>query len=461
MNVLKKINLLLLIFVVSCGGNEIVDPNTNDEVPTDQPPAETENPPETITENSRFLGILDESFGVAGISAPVFDSGLYDHFYSAADAFLDTNNDVVISGKGWIYDQETGGIPLYANMISKINFENGLADSSFGGGDGSVSFYRNDYRKVRTENSLSIKQTSNSDFIAAGIGGVTKHNLTSGDFDLTFGSDSNGASDYYINDTQWTNMINEITVLTNGKFITCGDGMIESPSGETRSVSVITRYNANGTVDSSFGIEGVVFQEYNEGINLAEGSCKKVVETDSGYLVFGQYSYVENDSSVSGFGFAFSTLDRNGEMTSAGFNKINALPEYALFSNKAIPGPSGSLLIAASLSSNVTYETKSMIFKINKNGELDFSFGEDGIKEFEFGTYNSTLSVDDSGKVLVALNESNKISLYRLTEAGSVDERFGLAGKVQVPLNEAPVFIKAVGDNIIGVTSKVKAFKLK
>jgi uncharacterized delta-60 repeat protein len=114
-----------------------------------------------------------------------------------------------------------------------------------------------------------------------------------------------------------------------------------------------------------------------------------------------------------------------------------------------------------------TYITPQRYFSILKyldNGELDSSFGNNGVALIDVGwgdDYASCISTDKDNKFVVGgysfNGEYNDFGIIRLNSDGSIDKTFGDSGKVIVPTGKSDSYINDItvlSDNSIVVVGK-------
>jgi uncharacterized delta-60 repeat protein len=152
--------------------------------------------------------------------------------------------------------------------------------------------------------------------------------------------------------------------------------------------TAIARFFANGTVDTSFGTDGVIRHEYFHETNPSNPSIPPVTRVEG----------------IPGMGY---------------------LEQFALL-------PDGKLLVVGSSLDSVT----SLVFaRFTVNGQFDASFGGTGYRTVDLG---ETLSVSvmeagqDGSVVMLSRNDSTDELVFKLTAQGTLDTSFGSAGKVRL-----------------------------
>jgi len=182
--------------------------------------------------------------------------------------------------------------------------------------------------------------------------------------------------------TYLENESNEVKVLNNGKIlVAASNGILFS---ELDFDFAIVRYNDNGTLDSGFGTNGVLLSDFNSVSNEARSLQ---IQSDNKFIVAGEI---------------------NGDAAS-----VN--PNFA-------------------------------IARYNENGTKDTSFGVNGLASVNFGTVSNNLLLSEDilesmiiqpdGKILAAgftsnINENtSNFGIVRLNSDGSLDSSFGINGRI-------------------------------
>ncbi|APV50813.1 hypothetical protein BWI17_14620 [Betaproteobacteria bacterium GR16-43] len=164
-----------------------------------------------------------------------------------------------------------------------------------------------------------------------------------------------------------------IAVQADGKVLVAG-----SATGYLISAT-ISRFNADGSVDTAFGSNGNINLPFGE---LSPGAMAVVVQPD-------------------------------GKIVVAGVKRVPRPTEL----NDAFP-------IA--------------VMRLNPDGSPDATFGEGGVSTFGnspysngpgfFSNLSNAMALQQDGGILLAGNQSNKLAVLRLTAQGAVDAAFGVGG---------------------------------
>lgn len=213
-----------------------------------------------------------------------------------------------------------------------------------------------------------------------------------GSLDESFGDGGDlTVSNPSIAEFEW--VIKSWALLPNGKILLSGNLRLltgfecpPSPIGGCHDIYtndfLLVRYNSDGSLDTTFGIDGKVTTDFSD---------RYSTETND-YL---NQIAVQNDGTIIGIG-------------------INHLRD------------------------SYPYEKHTIIVRYTPEGVLDRSFGEDGVVEFGVGVgYSSEISarklfLQSDGKLLIIGDSSEELeySLIRYNLDGSVDTTFGVDGKI-------------------------------
>ena len=172
---------------------------------------------------------------------------------------------------------------------------------------------------------------------------------------------------------------NSVTIQSDGRIIAAG-----SSGNNSSAAFTLVRYNADGTVDTSFNGTGKVITSVG---NSRSGASDLAIQTD-GKIVAAGYSLAESDN--------WTTTD------------------FALV-------------------------------RYNPDGSLDTSFGGTGkilIPDSDSSDYANSLAIQPNGKIVVAghrfiINISSDFVVVRLNPNGSLDTSFNGTGKVITSLSSA------------------------
>ncbi|MGB3344062.1 MAG: T9SS type A sorting domain-containing protein [Aequorivita sp.] len=216
------------------------------------------------------------------------------------------------------------------------------------------------------------------------------------------------------------NVAETTVVQTDGKILVAGNA--GTPSTYQMAVA---RYNEDGSLDTSFGGEGT--------LRFPVGSVKSFVmdmaQQPDGKILLGGRTW----DNVSG-DFAVVRLNEDGSFDdNFGTNGIFRIETAETEASEAMALlDDGTILMVGYKDDNFT------VAKINTDGSLDTTFGMNGWVVLTFdgaSSYADDLAIQGDGKIVIsgfALNGQNRfqVAAARLNADGSTDNSFGTDGKV-------------------------------
>ena len=220
-----------------------------------------------------------------------------------------------------------------------------------------------------------------------------------------------------------------VTVQTDGKILVAG----ESHNGTDKDFALV-RYNTAGTLDASFGTGGVVTTAIGAGDDSAQSVT---VQTDGKVVVAG------NSHNGSDFDFALARYNSDGSLdTSFGTGgKVTTDIGSTLESGQSVTvQPDGKVVVGGYHHNGANLDFALM--RYNTDGSLDTGFGTGGTVLTDFGTSHEvgqSVTLQADGKVLVAgyhLNGATwEFGLARYNADGSLDTGFGTGGTTSVDIS--------------------------
>jgi uncharacterized delta-60 repeat protein len=313
----------------------------------------------------RYLadGSLDTSFSGDGKVTTDFGTNSDDYGYSVA---TQTDGKIVVAGSTYSGSSDDFGIVRYNN--------DGTLDTGFSGdGKQTVDFggtYDTAFGvSVQADGKILVSGESNGNFALVRLN-------ANGSLDTSFDSDGRLTTDFSGGyDRGWA-----VASQADGKIVVSGSSY-NAATGS--SDFVIARYNTNGSLDTSFDLDGKATVDffgtsgYDTGYGLALQADGKILVTGSVFngatnqYDFGVARFNANGSLDTGF-------DGDGKLTT-GFTASSSEESYDV----AIQ-PDGKFVLAGSASSNSTFA----LARYNTNGSLDTSFSGDGLMTVDLGAGN-------------------------------------------------------------------------
>ena len=200
---------------------------------------------------------------------------------------------------------------------------------------------------------------------------------------------------------------------------------------------ILIRYNKNGTLDNSFGANGTVTTRI---IGTDAYAKSAAIQADKKIVVAG-YTY-------SNTYFALIRYNENGTLDdSFGISGMVITPK-GLAESVAIQGD--GKIVAAGYYYDGLYNDFALA-RYNKNGDLDSSFGKDGIIATQVGTNGSnanSIAIQNDGNIIVAGSSNNgsniNFTLVRYSINGTLDTTFGTNGKITTQVGSSDDFANFV-----------------
>ena len=254
-----------------------------------------------------------------------------------------------------------------------------------------------------------------------------------GDLDQTFGRGGKIATDF--NGT--TDIAYAIALQPDGKIVVAGTTYANNDYSDED--FAVVRYNLNGTRDTTFGVQGKVTTDFP---GLAAVPSAVVIQPDGKILVAGGafplftflgdialVRYNANGSLDASFGHGGIVRTR----FSAGGSYAFAV---TLLSN-------GKIIIAGTVfvdfSTDDSSNTDFALVRYNSNGVIDSTFGNGGGVITDFDGFNDdahAILIQSDGKIVAVGSAKNPAHYYdfalaRYLPNGALDATFGAAGKVR------------------------------
>lgn len=217
----------------------------------------------------------------------------------------------------------------------------------------------------------------------------------------------------------------------DGKIIVAG--YTSGNDGTFYNDIAVARYNTDGTLDESFGGTGKVRTNFGSTSNYAYS----IAVQENGKIVVGGFGY---DGLISGMAFVRynsdgsldATFDSDGKVI---FDNVNLAISMDIQSD-------GKILAVTSFSNGSNNDF--VVVRLNSDGSLDGTFGTGGISAAaDFGNADNpqSIAIQTDRKILVAgyatEGTDQDFALARYNLDGSVDLSFGSNGKVKTDFNNS------------------------
>lgn len=286
----------------------------------------------------------------------------------------------------------------------------GTLDTSFGSAGQITTDFGGDDR------SWSVALQPNGKILVSGIsfgeGGVGTDVLARYNADGSLDTSFDGDGKVTLTSGGYT-IGNSVFVQSDGKILLAGG-------------STLARYNTNGSLDTSFDGDGKL--TYNLG-----GIGSVVVQTDGKIVVAG--------TATNSTGFSLARYNTNGSLDTSfdGDGKVTTLLPGGGAGYSVTIQTDGKILVAGFDHANGENGNNFAVARYNANGSLDNTFDWDGIvsTDLSYSVFNSfthdtaySIKVQADGKIVVvgsSLLQPNGFEVLRYNSDGTLDNSFGSA----------------------------------
>ncbi|MCG2417542.1 T9SS type A sorting domain-containing protein [Aequorivita sp. F47161] len=305
---------------------------------------------------------------------------------------------------------------FFIGIISSLTYaQDGTLDTSFGNNGFAITDFFG-----RSDRGTSIAVQDNGRIIIYGFashsGGGFSYalagHLPDGSLDPTFGI--GGLVTTQIGDF-YEEYFNSLHIQPDQKIITSTTFFENGEVG-----FLLVRYLPNGTLDTSFGTDGIVKTSY------AENYLSGTVLLPDGKILAGGSSTNGGDNSILLVKYLpDGSLDTSFGTNGSLFHFINN-ESFKVFGIKV--QSDGKILVPYKTEEN--FVKKFQIARFLPNGVLDTDFGVVGIVEIESSTevFHSSITIQDDGKILMSLRTQPGTSIKRFLPSGEIDTSFGNNG---------------------------------
>lgn len=203
-------------------------------------------------------------------------------------------------------------------------------------------------------------------------------------------------------------------------------------SGSGLTAMFVAKVTSTGAMDASFGATGVR--------NYPTGAASYTGATAGNLAVQADGGIVQGASCTTSQGASLCIAKYTANGTANGFMRV-AMPGAAYTgSGRVAVSPGGSLLVAGNCSASAGSFYNLCLARFNANGTLDTTFSLDGITSAAVIGYHvdvEALRLQSDGRIVVAGScytgtGESLVCLWRLNQDGSVDGTFGAAGSGRI-----------------------------
>ena len=352
-------------------------------------------------------GTIDTTYGENGIAYFKAKPLIYMNY--AFDAALSDDGMLFITGYTFDYNNNTGFIIcLDENGVENTKFgENGYVVSEYGGG---IVY---DAIKIDDKGRIVIAGYLNDNIL------VRRYN-NKGKIDKTFGEEGTAIIKLDPSPYAWSYAY-DIEILENGKMLLTGHKVSESGIY----VSYLLRLKSNGSLDNTFGNEGVLELHAGE---FAEYAVSISVQPNGKYLVAGHADLLPGESNLVRSEAYIARVNDNGTIDNTfgdnGFVRFEPLSGDGCSNTTAsILSTRDNQIFGTLYSYNaLTTASRAYVYNLDANGNLKEDFAGSGIMalpkidEEEVTITTKSLALKDDKNLLVggyiALDYSTKLEIF-------------------------------------------------
>ncbi len=267
--------------------------------------------------------------------------------------------------------------------------------------------------------------------------------LSTTQIDLTFGHGG-----VVLGPPNQTLNINDIAVQSDGKVLAAGFGFFDALTRVDD--FTIARYNVDGTPDTSFGANGLVWTDFH---HFSDRPVSIVALPGGKFLVAGN---AETRGDTNGYGeLTVVRYNSDGSIdTTFAVNGIFAKSyTVADFLQQMTVQADGKILLVGQMHTSTAGQVP-LVVRLNTDGTLDNTFGDQGMVSPASSGIGRSILVQPDGKIML-LNDiwPDGFDVIRLNTDGSVDTTYAAQGHAVVPLDlradQSKLLLQADGKVIV------------
>ena len=243
-------------------------------------------------------------------------------------------------------------------------------------------------------------------------------------------------------DNNSTNQCKTIALQTDGKIILGGSAYIQNDV--ENSEMIVYRLNPNGSLDTSFGGTGKVVTVLSD---FADGFNSLVIQADGKIIGAGFADVINSTTSTGNFAVVRYNADGSLDTTFDSDGKVITFinNSYSL-ANSVVIQPDGKIAVGGTTDTISSLGVgKFAVVRYTAGGSLDTSFGGTGIVITEFAGLDdlNEIALQTDGKIVAAGSYnagdfgSFAFALARYNSDGSLDETFDGDGKVMTNIGSS------------------------
>ncbi|HKP12925.1 MAG TPA: delta-60 repeat domain-containing protein [Blastocatellia bacterium] len=368
-------------------------------------------------------GDLDPSFGVGGKVTTDF----FNNFEDVGGMVIQPDGKIIVVGT-----TVPGTAPLDF-AIARYNADGSL-DSTFGSGGKVTTDFSGG-----SDSASSVALQSDGKLVVAGVVssansgadfGLARYN-SDGSLDASFGVGGKVVTDFF----GFSDVAEDVAIQADGKIIAAGSARINGAT-PIRVDFALARYNADGSLDATFGSGGKVTTDFFTFLDQARAV---EIQSDGKIVAAGHAETAARTGSESISGeFALARYNTDGSLDPAfgsGGKVVTAIGSDSDIQDMVIQADGR---IVAAGRSGLGTSADFALARYNSDGSPDSGFGSAGIVPTDirgFQDQATAVKIQADGKVVVAGDSQDAsgfadFALVRYNPNGSLDGGFGTGGKV-------------------------------
>jgi uncharacterized delta-60 repeat protein len=335
-------------------------------------------------------GTLDDTFGDGGRVVTDFSGSQG----GCSGVAIQTDGKIVAAGSRYVGGSNGSG----DFALARYNLDGSL-DTMFGNGGKVITDFGgyDDFASglvLQSDGKIVVTGTSyngsNNDFALA------RYN-TDGSLDTSFDVDGKVTTDFGARGTYGDEVIN-IGLQHDGKIIVLGQ--LDNSLVIYSRIIAVARYNADGTLDTTFDSDGKVTTGFVSGPHHTIADI--AVQSDGKIIVAGNYQENTAMLRLNVDGTLDRSFDGDGRVLTP---NRDPLREADAFFSIALQSD-GKIVLAGQSLDEATGKSDVFLTRYNTNGSVDTSFGVDGRVTTSFGDFvyasGRSVAVQSDGKIVVA-----------------------------------------------------------
>ncbi len=341
---------------------------------------------------------------------------------------------------------------LLAASAANVFAAPGDFDATFGGGDGKIRPTTLGQVTLRMSNSSTGEVSGQPAIVLQPDGKLVAvaSCKTGATFDLCVARfNADGSSDatfsgngIVVTDIRGTNdYVAGVALQPDGKIVvagTCAAPIV----GTTGDDFCLLRLRADGVLDTSFSGDGKVITPLT---NFNDTATSMSLQADGKIVVAGFCGSATAVINVCAARYTSTgTLDTN--FSSDGIAIVRPNIDFANVTRRANSvaiAADGKIVLAGSVDNGTaSSKTNIQVIRLLANGTPDTSFAGDGFFTVSSTTESSIandVKIQPDERIVVAGSGTGRMTVHRLTTAGTLDTTFGSSGQVRIPLITAPL----------------------